>query len=44
MKHNNNLDEMMNDITVDFLDIHEVFKTYIITLTSCYILIVQSLL
>jgi hypothetical protein len=26
MEHNNNLDEMMNDIAVDFVDIPEVFE------------------
>jgi hypothetical protein len=44
MKHNNNLDELMNDIAMNFLDIPEILKTYIITLICRYILIVRSLL
>jgi hypothetical protein len=28
MEHNNNLDEMMNDIAANFLNIPEVFKNF----------------
>jgi hypothetical protein len=43
MKHNDNLDEMMNDVAMDFIDIPKVFENLCNNSKYSYILIVRSL-